>query len=66
MTITYVQRNYAATMWGVMNRFGYEELPEQLNGSKVHRLENVMTMVTGFHLIFDQLKVWFVPTVRLR
>jgi hypothetical protein len=52
-------------MWAVMNRFGHEELPDELNGSKVHRLENVMTLVHGFHTYFDQLKIWFVPTVRL-
>jgi hypothetical protein len=43
-------------MWAVSNRFGHKELPDELNGSKVHRLENVMTMVPGFHTIFDQLK----------
>ncbi|KAF8968556.1 hypothetical protein BDZ97DRAFT_1799021 [Flammula alnicola] len=56
------KRDYAATMWGVMRRFGHENLPEDLNGSKVHRLENVMTLVLGFHVDFDQLKVWFVAT----
>ena len=52
-------------MWAVMSRFGHEELPAELNGSKVHRLENVMTLVHGFHADFDQLMVWFVATVRL-
>jgi len=56
------KRDYAATMWAVMRRFGHEELPAELNGSKVHRLENVMTLVPGFHLKFDQLMVWFVAT----
>jgi len=56
------KREYAATMWAVMNRFGHEELPDELNGSKVHRLENVITMVSEFHTFFDQLKIWFVPT----
>ncbi|KAF8900272.1 hypothetical protein CPB84DRAFT_1815431 [Gymnopilus junonius] len=53
---------YAATMWAVMHRFGYEELPDELNGSKVHRLENVMTLVPGFHMDFDQLDIWFIAT----
>jgi hypothetical protein len=43
-----------------VNCFGYEELPEELNGSKVHRLENVMTVGPPFHVNFDQLEVWFV------
>lgn len=51
-------------MWAVMARFGYTQLPNDLNGPNVHRLENVMTTVTGFHLIFDQLKIWFDATVR--
>jgi hypothetical protein len=46
-----------------MNRFGYERFPDELNGPKVHRLENVMTVVHGFHVNFDQLMVWFVATV---
>ena len=53
-------------MWAVMSRFGHEELPAELNGSKVHRLENVMTLVHGFRADFDDLMVWFVATVRLK
>jgi len=52
-------------MWALMSRFGHEQLPAELNGSKVHRLENVMTLVFGFHANFDQLMVWFVATVHL-
>ena len=52
-------------MWAVMVRFGYTQLPDDSNGSNVHRLENVMTVVFGFHLPFDRLKVWLVATVHL-
>jgi hypothetical protein len=50
-------------MWAVMEHFGYKELPEELNGAKVHRLENVMTVVPGFHMRFDteavsKAKIW--------
>jgi hypothetical protein len=48
-----------------MRRFGYENLQDELNGSKIHRLENVMTLSFDFHIEFEQLNVWFVPTVRL-
>jgi hypothetical protein len=41
----------------VMVRFGYTQLPDDLKGSNVHRLENVMTLVPTFHLVFDPLKV---------
>jgi hypothetical protein len=47
-----------------MERFGQGNLPDELNGSKIHRLENVMTVDGDFQFYFDQLKVWFVPTVR--
>ncbi|KJA16259.1 hypothetical protein HYPSUDRAFT_147992, partial [Hypholoma sublateritium FD-334 SS-4] len=58
------KRDHSATLWAVMHRFGHDELPEALNGTKVHRLENVMTLVPGFHYSFDQLQVWFVATVQ--
>jgi hypothetical protein len=51
-------------MWAIMNRFGYDELPDELNGSNIYHLENVMTLHLGFRILFDQLKIWFVPTVR--
>jgi len=50
-------------MWAVMERFGYESLPQELNGPQIHRLENVMTLAPGCHLKFDQLRFWFVATV---
>jgi len=56
------KRDYAASMWAVMSRFGHESLPDELNGSKIHRLENVMTLDNGVHTLFDQLKLWFVST----
>jgi len=56
------KRDYTAIMWAVMHRFGHEKLPDELNVSNVHHLENVMTLVHGFHVEFDQLSVWFVET----
>ncbi|KAF8188976.1 hypothetical protein BJ912DRAFT_1031865 [Pholiota molesta] len=49
----------AATIWDIMMRFGYGTLPEDLNGSKLHRLENVMTLI-NLHESFDKLYIWFV------
>jgi hypothetical protein len=51
-------------MWAVMERLGYKSLPDELNGPKIHRLENVMTLAPGCHSKFDQLEIWFVATVR--
>jgi len=56
------KRDYAATMWAVMVRFGHTKLPDELNGSSVHRLENVITAIPEFHANFDSLMVWFVAT----
>ncbi|KIM47226.1 hypothetical protein M413DRAFT_64063 [Hebeloma cylindrosporum] len=50
------------TMWAVMERFGYDTLPDDLNGSKIHRLENVMTLASDVHHYFDQLSIWFAAT----
>jgi len=50
-------------MWAVMERFGYESLPQELNSPQIHRLENVMTLAPGCHSKFDQLRFWFSATV---
>ena len=51
-------------MWELMRRFGYETLPDDLTGPKVHRLENVMTMDPSVHSLYDQLMIWLTATVR--
>ena len=50
-------------MWAIMKQFGYNTLPEELNGCKVHRLENVMTMGAHFRNLFDELRFWLSATV---
>ncbi|KIM36457.1 hypothetical protein M413DRAFT_31685 [Hebeloma cylindrosporum] len=50
------------SMWGLLKRFGYPRLREELTGHKVHRLENLMTLSCDFHHFFDTLWVWFVAT----
>ena len=50
-------------MWAVMDRFGYTQIPFDLNGNNIHRLENVLTLDIGIHSLFDELKLWFEPTV---
>ncbi|KAF9242093.1 hypothetical protein BU15DRAFT_44401 [Melanogaster broomeanus] len=45
------KHHYAASMWAIMTRFGYKDLPQELNGGNVHRLENILT-----------LDLWFEPT----
>jgi len=56
------KHHYAASMWAVMDRFGYRQIPFELNGNNIHRLENVLTLDIGIHSLFDELKLWFEPT----
>lgn len=55
------KRHYAAGVWAVMARFGYKNLPGDLNGNKIHRLENVLTLDKSVHDFFDTLELWFEP-----
>jgi hypothetical protein len=50
-------------MWAVMDRFGYRHIPFDLNGNNIHCLENILTLDIGVHSLFDELKLWFEPTV---
>lgn len=45
-------------------RTGNVLVPDELNGAKIHRLENVMTMEQGVHGMFDRLALWLEATVR--
>ncbi|KAJ3508189.1 hypothetical protein NLJ89_g5889 [Agrocybe chaxingu] len=54
------KERYAASVWAVMSSFGCEHIPAELNGAKVHRLENVMTLIPSLHEMFDTLKLWFI------
>ncbi|KAJ3511318.1 hypothetical protein NLJ89_g4167 [Agrocybe chaxingu] len=54
--------NSAASPWSVLSRFGYEKLPEELDGAKNHRLENVVTLEVTVHSCFESNRLWLVPT----
>ncbi|TFK36250.1 hypothetical protein BDQ12DRAFT_610208 [Crucibulum laeve] len=56
------KKTYAATVWTIMESFGYTELQQELNGVNIYRLENVMTLSADAHDRFDRLKLWFVET----
>ena len=45
--------------------FGYNTIFDELNGSGVHRLENILTLSHDYHVDFDELKLWFEPIVSL-
>ncbi|KAF4609697.1 hypothetical protein D9613_012063 [Agrocybe pediades] len=52
----------ASMLWKVLQGFGYTTLPDELEGAKIHRLENVMTLEANLHFFFDRLQLWFVAT----
>ena len=37
------------------------ELHEMLNGNRIHRLENIITLQVVIHKLFDSLMLWFKP-----
>ncbi|KAF4609636.1 hypothetical protein D9613_012069 [Agrocybe pediades] len=52
----------ASMLWRVLQGFGYTTLPDELEGTKIHRLENVMTLQYDLYCFFDRLQLWFVAT----
>ncbi|KAK0203364.1 hypothetical protein DFS33DRAFT_1261934, partial [Desarmillaria ectypa] len=52
--------NKEARVLAILKRFGYDV--EQLNGTKVYSLYNVMTMQADVHDWFDLLEIWFEKT----
>ncbi|KIK91133.1 hypothetical protein PAXRUDRAFT_798891, partial [Paxillus rubicundulus Ve08.2h10] len=56
------KHQYAAGVWTIMQRFGYECLPSELNGVNIHRLENILTLEVNPHGALDQLMLWFERT----
>jgi hypothetical protein len=50
-------------MWAVLERFGYKAAFKELNGSEIHRLENVITLDHNVHFFFDTLQLWLEPKV---
>ncbi|KAH7906895.1 hypothetical protein BJ138DRAFT_1117169 [Hygrophoropsis aurantiaca] len=57
------ERKYAAFVWDLLKSFGSTLSFEQLNGSGLHRLENIMTLCYDKHDSFDKLRLWLDSTV---
>lgn len=53
--------NYAASVWAVLERFGYTTLSEELDGKNIHRLDNILILDPVAHDHFDHLELWFEP-----
>lgn len=55
--------DYAASVFSIFKTFGYPTILDELNGDKVHRLQNVLTLEVGVHRHSDALKIWLTATV---
>ena len=44
-----------------MERFGYKKTFDELNGSGIHRLENILTLDLNVYHLFDTLRLWLEP-----
>ncbi|KAG2014398.1 hypothetical protein CC2G_011218 [Coprinopsis cinerea AmutBmut pab1-1] len=49
-------------VWTILEEFGYNHILQELNGDRVNRLENVMTLAKDVHSDFDALAIWLVPS----
>jgi hypothetical protein len=45
-------------MWAMMERFVQSEFRDELDGSKIHRLANILTLEQFLHTQFDKLALW--------
>jgi len=50
--------DYASGVWAVIGRFGSKMYLDELNGSGIHRLENILTLDPSVHGLFDTLRLW--------
>ena len=43
----------------MLDRFGYGNVHEELEGSATHGLGNILTLQSDVHAMFDNLNLWF-------
>jgi hypothetical protein len=55
------ERDYASSISTVMERFGQRGFMDELDGSNIHRLANIMTLDHLHHTSFDNLSLWLEP-----
>ena len=53
-----MQENWAAGVWTMLNRFGYHGIQEKLKGPAIHSLDNILTLGSHCHKMFDSLTLW--------
>lgn len=53
-----------ASVWAVMARFGRVNGLTELNGNRIHRLEDIITMDASHHTHSNVLFIWLEAAVR--
>ncbi len=49
----------AAITWALLSTMGFPQFFERLNGKRIHRLENVLTLNFMLHDLMDRMCLWF-------
>lgn len=52
------QAHHAPSAWHLLDRFGYQNIIQDLAGKNIHSLTNVLTLDHTIHTAFGNLKVW--------
>ncbi|KAF6754074.1 hypothetical protein DFP72DRAFT_388919 [Ephemerocybe angulata] len=53
--------DYSKTAWALIERLGFRSILDELRGTGVHRLENMMTMSPFANRFFNSLNIWLSP-----
>lgn len=50
---------HVESVWTTLERFGHSGLLDELSGTNIHRLDNVMTLTVSVCRLFDSMSLWF-------
>jgi hypothetical protein len=59
LSFNVLQKKYAGNVWAIVNTFRTIDILVELDGPKIHSLENGFTLDTSLHTAFDNLQLWF-------
>ncbi|KAH0833819.1 hypothetical protein J3R83DRAFT_10982 [Lanmaoa asiatica] len=55
------KRSQSANMWSILSMFSRDNITDDLAGNRIHRLENIISMNSVSHQLFDELHLWLKP-----
>ncbi|KAL1693030.1 hypothetical protein GGG16DRAFT_50195 [Schizophyllum commune] len=58
------QRGLPSSPWDLLTAFGYPEIRKELEGPRLHRLENLFSVAFSQRVWLESMRVWIVPVVR--